>query len=43
MGNNKNIRNNKGINLPIGKYYMSAYRHAINQYIDFLESTNVKN
>lgn len=28
------------VRLPIGKYYMSTYRHAIKQYIEFCDSIN---
>jgi len=39
MGNNDEMKPFVGkANLPIGKYYMSTYRHAIKQYILFCET-----
>ena len=38
MGLNDDMKKYPNPNLPIGKYYMSTYRRAIKQYIEFLES-----
>ena len=38
MGNNNEMKKHPSANLPIGKYYMSTYRHALKQYIKFLEN-----
>ena len=35
MGNNAEMKKYLNVNLPIGKYYMSTYRHALKQYIQF--------
>ena len=35
MGNNAEMKKYPNANLPIGKYYMSTYRHALKQYIQF--------
>lgn len=35
MGNNEEMKKYLNVNLPIGKYYMSTYRHALKQYIQF--------
>ena len=35
MGNNDEMKKYPNANLPIGKYYMSTYRHALKQYIQF--------
>lgn len=35
MGNNDEMKKYPNANLPIGKYYMSTYRHALKQYIHF--------
>lgn len=37
MGENENMKKYPNANLPIGKYYMSTYRHAVNQYIQFCD------
>lgn len=37
MGNNDEMKKYPNANFPIGKYYMSTYRHALKQYIHFLE------
>jgi hypothetical protein len=37
MGNNDEMKKYSNTNLPIGKYYMSTYRHALKQYIQFSE------
>lgn len=37
MGNNDEMKKHLNTNLPIGKYYMSTYRHALKQYIRFLD------
>lgn len=39
MGDNDNMRKYLNANFPIGKYYMSTYRHAIKQYICFCDET----
>lgn len=41
MGNNDNIKKYPKANLPIGKYYMSTYRHAIKKYIEFCDDFTV--
>lgn len=38
MGINDEMKTYHHANFPIGKYYMSTYRHAIKQYVQFLES-----
>jgi len=35
MGNNDEMMKYPNANLPIGKYYMSTYRHALKQYIQY--------
>ena len=35
MGNNDEMKKYLNANLPIGKYYMSTYRQALKQYIQF--------
>lgn len=35
MGNNDEMKKYPNANFPIGKYYMSTYRHALKQYIQF--------
>lgn len=35
MGKNDEMKKYPNANLPIGKYYMSTYRYAIKQYIQF--------
>ncbi|MEA5093019.1 hypothetical protein SDC9_22335 [bioreactor metagenome] len=37
MGENENMKKYPNSNLPIGKYYMSTYRHAVKQYIQFCD------
>ena len=37
MGVNDNMKKYSNVNLPIGKYYMSTYRHSLKQYIQFCE------
>lgn len=39
MGQNDNMKNYPNAKLPIGKYYMSTYRHSIKQYVAFCEET----
>ena len=39
MGNNKEMEKYPDANLPIGKYYMSTYRHALKHYIQFCTET----
>lgn len=41
MGLNEEMQKYGDVNLPIGKYYMSTYRHSLKQYIAFKE-TNKK-
>lgn len=43
MGNNDEMKKYPNANLPIGKYYMSTYRHALKQYIQFSENTTSSN
>lgn len=43
MGNNDEMKKYPDANFPIGKYYMSTYRHAIKQYIQFLEDVTSSN
>lgn len=38
MGNNEEMKKYSNAKFPIGKYYMSTYKRAIKQYIQFLES-----
>ena len=37
MGENEEMKKYPGADLPIGKYYMSTYRHSLKQYIKFCE------
>lgn len=37
MGNNDKMKQFPNANLPVGKYYMSTYRHSLKQYIDFCD------
>lgn len=37
MGENDAMKKYSNANLPIGKYYMNTYRHAIKQYVKFCE------
>lgn len=37
MGNNDSMKKYPHADLPIGKYYMSTYRHAIKQYKQFCD------
>ena len=37
LGVNDNMKKYSNVNLPIGKYYMSTYRHSLKQYIQFCE------
>lgn len=37
MGVNENMKKYTNANFPIGKYYMSTYRHSIKQYVLFCE------
>lgn len=37
MGVNDNMKKYSNVNLPIGKYYMSTYRHSLKQYIQLCE------
>lgn len=39
MGLNENMKNFPDVTFPIGKYYMSTYRHSLKQYITFCEET----
>lgn len=43
MGNNDEMRKYPNANFPIGKYYMSTYRHALKQYIQFSDDINSNN
>lgn len=35
MGINEKMKKYSNVNLPIGKYYMSTFRHAIKTYVQF--------
>ena len=39
----REIENGENANLPIGKYYMSTYRHALKQYIQFSDDVASNN
>ncbi len=39
MGINERMKEHTNADLPIGKYYMSAFRYAIKKYILFCEDT----
>lgn len=41
MGRNDGMKKYPNAKFPIGKYYMSTYRYAIKQYIQFLESVTL--
>ena len=41
MGQNDDMKKYPDANLPIGKYYMSTYRHSLKQYIKFCEETTL--
>ena len=43
MGNNDEMKKYPNTNLPIGKYYMSTYRLAIKQYIQFSDDVTSNN
>ena len=43
MGNNEEMKKYPNANLPIGKYYMSTYRHAIKQYVQFCDEVTSNN
>lgn len=38
MGLNENMKKYPNANLPIGKYYMSTYRHSLKQYVEFCDA-----
>ena len=38
-GENENMKKYPNVEFPIGKYYMSTYRYALKQYIEFLDET----
>lgn len=38
-GLNENMKSFPGVTFPIGKYYMSTYRHSLKLYITFCEET----
>lgn len=40
-GDNEEMKKYPNTTLPIGKYYMSTYRYAINQYIQFIEEISL--
>lgn len=42
MGKNENMKKFPNANLPIGKYYMSTYRYAMKQYIQFCDEFILK-
>lgn len=37
MGDNDNMKKFPQANFPIGKYYMSTYRHSIKTYVEFCD------
>ena len=37
MGENELMKEQPACKLPVGKYYMSTYRHALKQYITFCD------
>lgn len=39
MGNNDRMKKYPNANFPIGKYYMSTFRYALKQYIQFCDET----
>lgn len=39
MGQNEEMKKYPNANFPIGKYYISTYRYAVKQYIQFCEET----
>jgi len=39
MGQNDTMQKLGEVDLPVGKYYMSTFRHAIKKYINFYEET----
>ncbi|MFZ7164436.1 hypothetical protein ACLSZ5_06025 [Avibacterium avium] len=43
MGNNNEMKMYPNAQFPIGKYYMSTYRLALKQYIQFLDDVTSKN
>lgn len=43
MGNNDEMKKYPNANFPIGKYYMSTYRHALKQYIQFSDDVTPNN
>lgn len=42
MGKNEEMRKYPDANFPIGKYYMSTFRHALKKYIEFCDDTTLK-
>ena len=42
MGINDNMKKYSYANFPIGKYYMSTFRHAIKQYVLFCDESQRK-
>lgn len=38
-GKNTEMEKYKNIQLPVGKYYMSTYRHAVKKYVEFSDGT----
>ena len=44
MGVNESMEQYSNTSLPIGKYYMNTYRHALKQYVKYCEdATNPMN
>ncbi|MEH8022994.1 hypothetical protein P9079_11135 [Gallibacterium anatis] len=43
MGNNTEMKMHPNTHFPIGKYYMSTYRRALKQYIEFLDNVTLNN
>lgn len=43
MGENNNMKKYPEANLPVGKYYMSTFRHAVKQYVQFCDETSTSN
>lgn len=41
-GINENMKKVGEVDLPVGKYQLSAFKYALNKYINFLEDTQVQ-
>lgn len=42
MGKNEEMQRYSGVNLPIGKYYMSTYKYSLQKYIDFCDEVTLE-